>query len=99
MKTPMHMTDEDINNLVEKGLLAEPVKAIDEHPLSTWIYKHFKAGSNVLTKPKAYDIGNTLDAQFARIRELEEQVSMLQAAGGNLVRQVMSARESLGKKP
>lgn len=74
--------------MVERGMLPPSI----EHPLAKWLYKEFKAGSGTLTKAKAYEIGNELDALLSRIR-------MLEAAGSSLVRQVMGAKESLTKRP
>jgi hypothetical protein len=86
MNTPKHMTDEDISNLVELGLL--PAKMIPEHPMAKKLYRDFKAGSKTMSKDEAYHIGSELDRLQARVAELE-------GAGASLVRQVLSARESL----
>jgi hypothetical protein len=88
MRTPMHVSEEAINNLMERGML--PPK--NEHPISTRLYARFKAGSDTMTKSEAYEIGNELDALWRRVRELE-------AAGALLVQQVLSTREALSKPP
>jgi hypothetical protein len=90
MNTPKHMTDEDISNLVELGLL--PAKMIPEHPMAKKLYRDFRAGSKTMSKDEAYHIGSELDRLQARVAELE-------GAGASLVAQVLSARESLGKQP
>jgi hypothetical protein len=89
MNTPNHMTDEDINNLVEQGFL--PAKTIPEHPMAKKLYREFKPGSKIMTKDEAYCLGSELDRLQARVTELE-------GAGASLVKQVLSARESL-KQP
>lgn len=66
-----------------------------EHPLAAKLYREFRAGSNYLTKPEAYQIGNELDSQLARIRELEGQLAAALTAGRELVRKVRSSMESL----
>lgn len=50
------------------------MSTIPEHPMATKLYRKFKAGSAVMSKTEAYDLGSELDAQQARIRELEEQL-------------------------
>lgn len=65
-----------------------PANEKEEHPAAKWLYRRWKAGSATLSKSDAFYIGNELDALYARVRELEK-------AGGSLVRQVLSARESL----
>jgi hypothetical protein len=58
----------ETNRLIERGFIADPNKAPPpptEHPLATFLYRHFKAGSNWLTKDKAWDIANELDRLHA----------------------------------
>lgn len=55
-----------------------------EHPLAAKLYRDFRAGSKIMTKDEAWRIANELDAQLARIIELER-------AGAKLVKQVMGA--------
>jgi hypothetical protein len=86
----MHVSDEAINNLMERGML--PPKTITEHPISKRLYARFKAGGANMTKSEAYEIGNELDALWRRVQELE-------AAGALLVKQVLSTREALSKPP
>lgn len=91
--TPERLNDSEIANLVERGLWPadlSPPKTIKEHPLATWLYKRFKAGSGMITKHEAYDIGNALDSQQHEIAELKETVRLLKEAGGSLVRQVLT---------
>lgn len=68
--TPMHMSDETINQLVDRGFLA-PKEPTTEHPLVKWLHDKFEAGSDILTKPKAYEIARVIEEQAARINELE----------------------------
>jgi hypothetical protein len=40
-----------------------------DHPLAAWLFQHFKPGSDILTKPKAYEIANELNRLQAELAE------------------------------
>jgi len=84
MNTPAHVRDADLHRmlgdeetalLVERGLLAAPPTERNtqtpEHPTASWLYRKFKIGGALLKKDEAYKIGNELDRQQARIKQLE----------------------------
>lgn len=77
MNTPAHLSDAQLEALVERGLLpaapyppVAPTTSPDhvEHPTSSWLYRKFKKGSAVLSKDEAYSIGNQLDEFATRSR-------------------------------
>lgn len=95
--TPMHCTPEEINNMVDRGLLPQGTTPLfdkpsepkgDEHPTASWLYRKFRLGSAILLKDEAYRIGNQLDALAARVRELEDGIAEVR-------RNVRSSLESL----
>lgn len=49
-----------------------------DHPLAKWLFREFKPGSGILTKPKAYEIGNELNRLLDRIDELETRLGLPQ---------------------
>lgn len=67
---PSQISDIELQ-LVDKGFLAPAAETTPDHPQAARLFDRFKAGSNVLTKPAAYEIANELNRQAARIRELE----------------------------
>jgi hypothetical protein len=102
------LTDEQIANLVERGMLPQGTKPLyapstepkfPEHPTASWLYRKFKAGTDTLTKDEAYRVGNQLDAQRVRIKRLEAEIDALRSAGGDMVRKIMAAKESLTRLP
>lgn len=72
MRPAPEMCGEDtINQLIDAGLLPDPREKPGDHPWAKRLFVQFKAGGNTLTKIDAYAIGNELNRQAARIRELE----------------------------
>lgn len=74
MNTPAHLSDDELENLIERGMLpsartTEPGHA--EHPTASWLYRKWRVGGAILTKDEAYRIGNELDRLHARVLELE----------------------------
>lgn len=101
MKTPAHLTDQEIEALIERGMLPQGTKPLyaalsepraSEHPTASWLYRKFRVGSAILTKDEAYRIGNQLDALAAYIHELEEGLAEIGV-------EVKRGIESLGRLP
>jgi len=86
MRTPLHPRDRTIHQLYEGGPIlptavplsarsTEPNAATVEHPTASWLYRKFKPGSAILSKIDAYRIGNLIDEQAARIKELQTELA------------------------
>lgn len=74
------LSETDLHNLVEYGLIPDTAQygltasELKDHPRAARLFRQFKAGSDTLTKTDAYEIGNELNRQAARIRELEAEL-------------------------
>lgn len=72
MNTPNDCTDDTINRLWE-GRQPEPPK----HPMAEKLFREYHAGSRIMTKLEAYALGNELNANYARVVELQTENARL----------------------
>ena len=67
--------DEETALLIERGLLAAPPSepGAKEHPTASWLYRKFRPGNAILSKPDAYKIANELDRLLAENKRLTDR--------------------------
>lgn len=74
MRSPNDVGTTTLNELMDGDTAAafEHMRAsAADHPMAKQLFEAFRDGSQIMTKTEAYAIGNELNRQAARIRELE----------------------------
>lgn len=76
---PCDASDTAINRLFsDEPPRPKVVPCSVDHPLAKWLYRHFKPGSDILTKAKAYELADELNRLLDRVEELERRLGLPQ---------------------
>lgn len=109
--TPAHASDSMIHRMSEldtmllnaetilgnKPLNAAEVKEVLEHPLAAKLFRQFKAGSAILTKVEAYQIGNELNSLLGQVYDLHREMAAKIGEARETVQRLLTQIEDLQK--